>query len=204
MPLYPWKNDQFKYMPISTVVDIWERAGYVYEASADIPLSSNGVNQTIFICGERPVVFFSRIVSYNGVGVNLDIFRNPEFDDDGTPIEYYNSNDINPQPNYGVEGGDRLVSGASVTNTGIKSRATRYVYGGDGNQNSGAPVQAIDAPQLVRPNEAVNFVVTNRDTNSTQNFASTIRWASPPNIEDYVFDETGTFIKYKGPIPQIT
>lgn len=205
MPNYPWKNDQFKFMPTSQLIDVWGRAGYVYETSVDLSISSSGNVRTIFIVGDRPVVIFSRQISYNGDGVNLDIYRDPDYSG-GTSLEYYNANDVCPQPNIAEPSGndaqgDKILSGATVSDVGIKTRATVYVYGNESNQGKGAPTQAIGSPQILYPGETICFVITNRDT-AAQSVASLVRWASPPSIEDYIFTSDGALFKYKGPIIQ--
>lgn len=214
MPRYPY-NDNFKYMTMAELVDIWERAGYVYETSGEFDLAARGAgetpaagsfNQVIFKAGSRPVVFFSREISYNRVGLNVDIYRDPVYSG-GVNLEYYNANDVNPQPNYpepteGQEQGDQFLTSPTVTNIGVKSRATRPIFGNESIQGQGQPIQAINSPQILAPFDEICFYVESRDENNVQTFASLVRWASPPDISDYIFDENGAFEKYKGPIEQ--
>lgn len=204
---------ELKFLPTATLIDIWERAGYVYESSGEVTLTAAGdldapdegsYLETVFIAGSRPVVVYARDISYNGVGMNLLVYRDPTYTDGTEKIEYYNPNDINPQDNDPENGGDIIWSDATVSVSGTITRAPRYIFGNESNQGAGQPIRAITTPQYVPPGGVLNFYALNRSTTGTQKFASTLRWASVPNIEEYIFSESGAFVKYKGPIDQVT
>lgn len=214
MPSYSWKSDQFKFMSYDQLIDIWDRAGFVYETSIDISLNQSESVESIFASGSRPVVIFSRELSFNDIGINAEVLRP---DPNGSPVgsytggsllEYYNANDICPQPNYQTPAGeqpqgDRIYTDVTITGDWINSRAPRPIFGPESNQSSGAIAQAIGAPQVIGPNSLLQFILTNRSSSNAQNVSSYLRWASVPNIGDYIFDATGAFTQYKGPIQQI-
>lgn len=212
---YPWASDKFKYMTMDELVDIWERAGYVYEFSGEAQFTASQSIDTFFKAGARPVVIFSREVNYNGVGLNATVARpdvnsgNPGDYTGGTVVEIYNANDVNPQPNYASPTGEQeqgfvVIGGATTTGDWVQTRAPRPIFGSESNQSAGAPSQAISSPQFLKPFDLVRLRIENRDINNPQTISSYVRVAAPPDINDYIFDGNGAFVKYKGPISQIT
>lgn len=177
---------------LSDLLDIWERQGYVFEASAQFTLASSASNKTIFVAGNRPVIIFDRQLSYDGVGVNAAIYRAPVYTGGTLFTEINNANDVNAQSNT-----VNLYTGATVTSDGIQTRSIRYVFGSTSVQNRGVALSAIQSPQLLLPGAVLNLVLTNRDTNATQTVASHLRWAEPPSIPGLVI-QNGQYVSYNG------
>ena len=178
--------------PLSELLDIWERQGYVFEASTVTSIAAGASNKTIFVAGSRPVILFDRQLSYDGVGVNAAIFRSPTYTGGTLVTEINNANDIIAQANTA-----NIYSGATVTADGIQTRSVRYIFGTTSNQGAGDALRAIQSPQLLLPGAVLNLVLTNRDTNAAQNIASHLRWAEPPTIPGLVI-QNGQFVSYNG------
>ena len=177
---------------LSELLDIWERQGYVFEASAQFTLAGGASNKTIFVAGARPVILFDRQLSYDGEGVNAAIFRAPTYTGGTLVTEINNANDIIAQTNTG-----NLYTGATVTVDGIQTRSIKYVFGNATNTGRGDALSVISSPQLILPGAVLNLVLTNRDTNTTQVVASHLRWAEPPTIPGLVI-QNGQFVSYNG------
>lgn len=181
---------------LDEVVDITKRKGLAFEASADYSgvdaIAADGKSEVIFVTGSKPVIFYSRRLSFAGVGVNAYIYRDPVYTGGTVSIETNNANDVNPAPPL-----SSFISGATVTDDGILSRAPVYVYGNASIQGKGAVLEVIDDPQLMLPNSTYLFVLKNRDINKPQDIASIVQWVEPSRIPGLII-QNGAFVAYNG------
>jgi hypothetical protein len=175
------------------VIDIAFRQGFAFEASAEITLAGGDVSEVVFTTGSKPVILYSRQVSYEADGINFDVYRDPDFSGGSTTdIEVLNSNDINPgSPEC------YFTTGATITDQGVKSRATIYSFGNDSNSGNGGALQVIGTPQILAPNSSILLIAENRDTQQND-FASIVRWVEVDRIPGLVVDSNGNFIRYNG------
>ncbi|QMP81721.1 hypothetical protein [Vibrio phage XM1] len=182
---------------LEEIIDICKRQGFAFEASADFSgaqeIAGGESSKVIFITGSKPVIFYSRRLSFSGIGVNAYIYREPVYSGGSASIDINNANDINPQTEL-----SSFISGATVSNDGILTRAPVFVYGNESIQGKGAVLEVIDDPQLMLPNSTYVFVLENRDTNNPQDIASIVQWAEPDKIPGLVIDDEGNFASYTG------
>ena len=179
-------------LPTSTLIDLWERAGYVFESSSESLVGGGDNYDLIFTTGSRPVVLFGESVSYNGEGFNILIYRDPVYTG-GTPVvEINNPNDVNPANNT-----CGIIGGATISNAGTLTRAPKYVFGNPTNQGQGGTLEVVQSPQIILPNKELLIRIVNRDS-ANQDIASHLRWAEPPYIQDYTINDAGEFVSYKG------
>lgn len=182
---------------LEEIIDICKRQGFAFEASVDFSgaqeIAGGESSKVIFITGSKPVIFYSRRLSFSGVGVDAYIYRDPIYSGGSVSIDINNANDINPQTEL-----SSFISGATVTDDGILTRAPVFIYGNESNQGKGAVLEVIDEPQLMLPNSTYVFVLENRDANAAQDVASIVQWAEPDKIPGLVLDENGEFVTYTG------
>ena len=181
-----------EHMATEEVIDIANRQGVLFELSVDFTLTAGAFLKSVFKTGSKPVVFISRKVSFNGDGVNAFVYKNPTYTG-GAKVDTYNPNDINKK----IETAE-FLSGATVTDDGLQSRANKYVFGSDANQGKGGILQLIDLnePQLILPNSELLFVIENRDA-ANQKIASHVKWIEPDNIPGLIIQD-GEFVDYDG------
>lgn len=177
---------------LAEIIEVCRLQGKVFEASRDISIPASGSAESILVSGSSPIILFSREIGFDGVGINAFVYRDPVYTG-GTPeTTIRNPNDINPQPVKST-----LLVGSTITDNGVETRMTRYLFASTSNQSSGMPVQTIATPQLVLPNKPLMFDLVNRDTNSSQQVTAAISWAEPDNIPGLVI-ENGLFVRYNG------
>lgn len=174
------------------IIDVCKRQGVAFEVSVDLTLAGNGTLKTVFITGERPVIFYSRKIGYNGSGINALIYREPVYTGGTESLDINNPNDIN-----GAIPLSKLVSGATITGDGILSRAPVYVFGSTTNSNEGESLQTVDDPQIIPPNSTILLVFESRDSQS-QDLAAIAQWVEPTRIPGIVLNDDGTFDRYNG------
>lgn len=185
-----------RHVSLEEIIGIAERQGYGYEASVlDVSIPAGDTLKTIFITGSRPVIFYSRRISYDSEGINAYIYRDPVYTGGTESIDVNNANDI-----VFHDEGSVFLSSANVTDDGVLTRSPVPVHGNTSNQGKGNVLQSIDTPQLMLPNRTFNFVIENRDSQSAQLIGSLVQWVEPVNIPDLELDESGNFVAYRGPI----
>lgn len=150
------------------------KEGHTHEISVDVTLAAGATLNHAFRTGPNPVVVKSRTLCFDGVGINAFIYRDSTLTVSG-PIESYNVNDLNP-----FEPASVFYSSPTITNVGEMTRAPRYIFGPASNQSAGAVFQAIESPQLLKPNTDHVFRLVNRDTNNAQKVSSLIEWYEGP------------------------
>lgn len=182
---------------LSEIIDICKLQGAAFEASVDLSgvsaIPAGESVKTVFVTGSKPVIFYSRKLSYSGDGVNAYLYRDPSYTGGTEAIDINNPNDINPQANESI-----FLSGATVTDDGIASRAPVYVYGNTSVQGRGEVLEVIDSPQLMAPNSTFLFVLENRDTTNPQDVSSVVEFVEPDRIPGIVLNSDGTFNRYNG------
>lgn len=184
------------YKKLEEVVDIAKRQGLAFESSADFSgvneIAANETSKIVFVTGSKPVIFYSRRLSFSGVGVNAFIYRDPVYTGGTVSIDINNANDVNPATPL-----SSFISGATVTDDGVLSRAPVYVYGNESIQGKGAVLEVIDDPQLMLPNSTYLFVLKNRDVNNPQDIASIVQWVEVDRISGLII-QNGNFVSYNG------
>lgn len=175
------------------IIDICKRQGLAFEASLETSVAANGLLKTVFVTSDKPVIFYSRKVSYDGEGLNGYVYRDPVFTGGTETIEITNPNDINPQANESI-----FLSGATVSNDGVLSRARVPVFANTSVQGKGESLEIIDDPQIIPPNSNTLFVIENRDINNPQTIASIVQWVEPTRIPGIILNSDGTFNRYNG------
>lgn len=156
--------------PLLELIEICERSGNLFEASNVYNIPSNGNAETIFKTGEKPVVVFSRKVSYNGGGVLGYAYRDSLYTD-GTSIGTYCNNDFF----IDSASASSIILDATITNQGIQTRAMIPMFGNESNQGQGETLGEMDRPWLIPPNKTNLLVLTNRD-NTAQEVGALIHW----------------------------
>lgn len=181
---------------LNEVIEIARFQGVSFEGSADFSganaIPAGGSIKTIFITGDKPVIFYSRKLSYAGDGINAYLYRDPTYTGGVALIDINNPNDINPQ-----ESQCTFLSNATVTDDGIVSRATVYVYGNQSVQGRGEVLEVIDSPQLMGPNSTFLFVLENRDGSNVQDVSSIVEWSEVDKIPGLII-QNGAFVAYNG------
>lgn len=182
-------------IPLAELVQACELMGYMFEASAEFPLAASGVNDSLFIAQARPVILFSREMSYDGEGVNADVYRGAEFTaGTGSTNEINNPNDFFPD----IESTVIIRTGSTITSDGTKSRATRRIFGNASNQSKGDALQSLGRPLYIPPEQITLLRITNRDSTSTQTVAPHLTWIEPDRIPGIELDSTTGGYIYKG------
>lgn len=179
-------------IPLDLKIDEWERQGVVFEASAILSLVA-GANQSetitptdagysfaSFKATTKPVVLFSRDISFDGSGVFAYVLRDPEHTGGTDFTSINNANDIKPkEATVEIKIG---ILGANISNVGVISRMPRFVFGNQSNQGNGGILQTIETPQYIAPNDELLLVFKNYSTSNAQKVASHLRWAEPDRI----------------------
>lgn len=174
------------------MISDWEIEGKVFEASAILTLSAGvntsdvitptdaGYSFTAFKATTKPVVFFSRQVSYNGDGFYAYAMRGASYTGGTLVTEINNANDIDPlEPTVEIVTG---IPGANISDIGVYSRMPKFVFGNASNQGNGGALQTIETPQYIAPGDTLLLVFKNVSTSNVQKVASHLRWAEPDRI----------------------
>ena len=159
---------------IDELVNICERQGFAFQASAEFTLSSSSPIETMFRTGDKPVIIYSRKISYDGAGLNAKLYRNAT-SIGGTMIESFSTNDL---VQHDAQAG--FYSGATIINYGEETRAPSFIFGNSSNQGQGGALQAIDEPQIIPPNSEYRFLLEGRA--GSQAVASQVEWCELENI----------------------
>lgn len=181
-----------KHVMLDEIIDICKRKGQGFETSVEASLAAGDSLKTIFVTGSKPVIFYSRKISYDGVGINTRLYREPEYTGGSQTIEAYNANDGNPANSESV-----FISGSTINNDGTLTRAPVNVFGNSSNQGKGDALQVIDEPQKMMPGRTFNFVLENRDTNNPQTVFSIVGWVEADRIPGWII-QNGNFVAYNG------
>lgn len=135
------------------------KLGRLHEISVKVDgMTNGGTNKTIFVTGALPVILRSRIASYTGSGVALNIYENAEYTG-GTDVVSYNLNKRNP-----VAPIAKFISGATITNTGSQAFKTEYLIGNNSNNGQGGTGIPTGEPKILEANTIYNFEIISNDT----------------------------------------
>lgn len=183
---------QFKDLPLSQQIENLENRGFGFEASGEFEIPTSGVNYTILSTGSKSVILHSRIASYDGVGFNAFIYRDPVFSG-GVEAEVNQPNDVSPNENTAV-----IITGATVSSIGTQTRMPIRVFGNTSNQGMGDSLELIGSPQIILPNKSILLVFENRDSNAAQNIASHLRWVEAEGSFGGFIIQNGQFAGWNG------
>lgn len=146
------------------------KLGLQFEASknfGDIP--PGGVLNSIIRTGATPVSLKKRSVSFNGEGVQGEIFINPTFTQ-GNSESYYNATTVSPN-----QGLTQILTGITLQDEGTPVFAPVYAFGNASNQGKGGVLTLLEPEHILSPNTDFLFRLTSLDS-STQKIASHLTW----------------------------
>lgn len=145
------------------------KLGVQFEGSALFNITANGINDTVFLTGTKPVSLKGRKISYDGAGVTASIFEAPSYTG-GSSAAFQNANAINP-----VAGESQIIVGATITTDGdlifspVHSLGSTSFFGGD------AQISQIEAEHILQPNTAYLLRLESLD-GAAQRVASHLSW----------------------------
>lgn len=145
------------------------RTSKVFNASRRVTGVATGATlDSVFITGNRPVIFFERNIGRSGSGVSAAIYRGPTYTG-GTPAEVFNTNDVIFTPSTIT-----LLTSPSVTVVGEQTIATSYAIGNTTGAGQGG-IAVMGQPLYMLPNTAYLLRITNLDAGASD-FTSFISW----------------------------
>lgn len=98
--------------------------GVQFEASTyNAAFPGLGVSNFVLITGAKPVALKGRALSVGGLGLKLELFRDPTYTG-GTPLSIFNMNHRNP-----VASTVQILALPTVTNDGVKIACDKYALG---------------------------------------------------------------------------
>lgn len=156
-------------MTVQGYVEANVKLGVQFEGSALFNLTANGISNTVFLTGAKPVSLKGRKISYDGAGVTASIFETPSYTG-GSSAAYQNANAINP-----VVGESQIIVGATITTDGdlifspVHSLGSTSFFGGD------AQISQIEAEHILQPNTAYLLRLESLD-GAAQRVASHLSW----------------------------
>lgn len=198
-------------------IDILQRQGLTFDISSRLTLTAGvdgGTNDEIvlgdagytftgFRTGSKPVLFFSRKISYDDVGVIAYIYRDPTFVG-GTPggtilDDFRNDNDINPSASQVIMNTGLIADGSvgSISDIGDETFKRQFVFGNTSNQGSGDFIETLDRALLAKPNTQYILVFKNISESGVQVVGSHLSWAEPDHIPGLII-QNGEFVAYNG------
>lgn len=145
--------------------------GLQFESSSPVTsLAAAGNADTIFITGSKPVIIKSRTVKFNGILLVTRVFRAPTYTG-GTPVTFYNLNDIGP-----VASTVTILSGATVTSAGTEFGSPTYDIGSSGIGNVQiSTYSTTGVERVLRPNTVYLQRITNNDV-AAQLVSGSLTW----------------------------
>ena len=145
--------------------------GVQYEVAAlSTTVAANGTIDTLFTTGSLPVIIKARQVDFNGTSARANVYRSPTFTG-GTPVTYYNLNDISP-----VAGTVVIRSGGTVTSVGTEFGAPSFYIGTDGQANNKVGTYAtLGNERILRPNTTYLLRLTNTSA-AAMDIATYLSW----------------------------
>lgn len=156
-------------MTVQGYVEANVKLGVQFEGAALFNIAPNGINNTVFLTGTKPVSLKGRKISYDGAGVTASIFEAPTYTG-GSSAAYQNANAINP-----VVGESQIIVGATITTDGdlifspVHSLGSTSFFGGD------AQISQIEAEHILQPNTAYLLRLESLD-GAAQRVASHLSW----------------------------
>jgi hypothetical protein len=144
--------------------------GSQHEGSTYIPeLAGSGVNNTIFLTGDLPVILKGRNLAFDGLGVIASIFEGPTYTG-GVDTAYQNASAINPK-----EGLSKILVGSSVTSDGVLKFAPNNIIGSSSNQSRGSTGSVAGGERILKPNTAYLLKILSLDP-ADQAVTSYLSW----------------------------
>lgn len=146
--------------------------GLQYETSSDVVAltASTGRIDIIMITGSKPVIVKSRVIDFVGKKIRSSVFRAPTYSG-GTPATIYNLNDINP-----IVTTVSVLSGATITNTGVEFGAPNVIYGSDLQGNSVQGTFAVSGQERVLRSNTTYLLRLENLGDTVANVASYLTW----------------------------
>lgn len=154
------------------------KSGMVFGVSALLTLDDSESNESIFETGDKYAVIVARRQTFDGAGIQLDVYRDAEYTG-GTALDSYNPNDVDNT----LTATATAYSGATITSNGTKSKWSEYLVA-SGSQQGGGGADPVDSMYMIFPPNTVNrLVITNLDTGS-QTVGAHFIWIETDKIHD--------------------
>jgi len=147
------------------------KLGVQFEASTYNPALAGGATSGyVVLVGPKPVALKGRTISVSGLGLKLEMFKNPTYTG-GTGIQIFNLNQKNP-----VETTVEILAAPTVTVEGVKTASDKYIFGSDlqGGVSVSSSTLFTEAPGLetiLAPNSVYYFKSTSLDTDPQRVFS---------------------------------
>ena len=137
-------------------------------------VASGAIRDFIIITGDKPVLLKNRLFQFTGERITTSVFRGPTYTG-GTPIAYYNLNDINP-----VAGTIQVLGTPTVTSVGTQVSPTTDILGNlpQGGQSftaTEAESGVVGLERIFRPNTTYLFRTINNSA-AAINISSRSTW----------------------------
>lgn len=159
---------------VQTYVESNVKLGNQHEFSVYVPaLAFDATSDFILVTGALPVALKGRVIRCDGAGVVSSIFQGPAYSG-GVAQPYYNLNYKNP-----VAGLAQIIGGATVTDTGVKVAADKYLIGREAQGNQVTMSEGREAEGLefiFAPNTAYLFRLASLGTAGTQKVSAYVTW----------------------------
>lgn len=161
---------QISAVTANTYSDVANKKGQLFTASRRVEAVAGSANlDSIFITGDKQVIFNQRIIGYTGKGVVASIYRGAVATG-GTVVEINNPNNITPQAATA-----QLLTGATVTSIGQLTVAATYSEGNASNQGQGNSQAVLGERVIMAPNTTYLLRITSLDT-AAQNINAYVSW----------------------------
>jgi len=173
-PLDPFPSGAFsgtRALTVQFYTEVNVKNGVQFEASTYNPaLAGLATTGYIVLVGAKPVALKGRTISVSGLGLKLEMFKDPEYTG-GTGIPIFNLNHKNPEETT-VE----ILALPTVTVDGVKIACDKYVFGTD--MQGGVSVtsstlftEAQGLETILAPNSVYYFKSTSLDTDPQRVFS---------------------------------
>lgn len=148
--------------------------GVQYQVSAYTAELAVGANiDYVVVTGSKPIAVKGRAQQWDGVGIRLETYFNPEYTG-GTTLPYYNFNLMNP-----VAGEAQIIVGMTLSGIGTKCAADKTLLGSSGTGNSVLSSTSSDTPgieTILAPNSKYLFRTVGLHTTGVQRVAGFTTW----------------------------
>ena len=134
-------------LTVKTSNSAQSKAGKVHEFSVYIEsLSGGATGDGVIVTGDLPVIINSRVASYTGEGIIVQIKESPTYTG-GAFLPTYNKSRINDSAPQFV-----VMSGVDIADAGSDVFADEYLIGNDSNAGSGQTGVGLGYDRVLKPN----------------------------------------------------
>ena len=142
------RNELLTYL-VDSENSVQAKLGQVHEFSVYIEaLAGGATGDGVIVTGNLPVVINSRVASYTGEGLIVEVKESPTYSG-GTQLITHNKSRINDDiPQFAV------MAGVTVTDSGSQVFADEYLIGNNSNTGSGQTGVGLGYDRVLKPNTA--------------------------------------------------